>query len=127
MFTTATKSTNPISVATALSVFALAALALTGASQTAAAHSLKAHKSELSGLIEHGRKTGSITFSEGRGLRKELRRVEVVEDTLRANDGRLDRSERRVLHRLLNSAEDSIKAELYDNQRRLKILPRVGK
>ncbi|MEO1280206.1 MAG: hypothetical protein AAFV69_00580 [Pseudomonadota bacterium] len=96
-------------------------------SQAASAHNVNAHQAELSDLIEHGRKAGSITFSEGRSLRKELRQIELVEAKLRSNDGHLDRSERRVLHRLLRSAERIIKTELYDAQRRPKLLPRVGK
>ena len=78
-------------------------------------------------VIENGRRDGSITFLEGRKLRRELKDIEKLKVRLKANDGRLDRSERRVIRKLQSDVWNDIYAERRDKRRRWKGLPRVGK
>ena len=77
--------------------------------------------------IERGRQTGKITWREGRQLRKEQSEIAKLEARFRANDGRIDLSEHRVLHRMLDEARQNIRSERRDGLRRWSGLPRFGK
>lgn len=109
---------------------ALATLIVAAGSVTASAHSsvrpidkrldLQAEK------IEQGRRTGSITWTEGRKLRKEQREIARARDAFVA-DGHLSKREARVLKHKQDAARWNIIAEKHDARRRLWWLPRVGK
>ena len=106
-----------------LMIAALATLASGGA---ALAHSNDARLDEQSAYIEQGRRDGSITWLEGRQLRKDQREIERVKSALEA-DGRLTREEKRVLYKMQDAAEDHIEAEATDARHRASWLPRFGK
>ena len=78
------------------------------------------------GRIEQGRQTGSITWTEGLKLRAEQRRIAQTEAALAA-DGRLTKSDRRLVNDLQNDANHSIHAESNDRRQRLWWLPRFGR
>ncbi len=75
--------------------------------------------------IEEGRADGTITFFEGRRLRRELARVIRLKDRF-TSDGVLSRRELRIMRGALKRLRVSIAAERTDRWRRLRILPRVG-
>ncbi|MCH9807214.1 MAG: hypothetical protein K0U74_05740 [Alphaproteobacteria bacterium] len=77
--------------------------------------------------IERGRRSGRITWREGRKLRREQKRIARLEDYFRNSDRRLDRFERHVLHIVLDAARDHIRAQKRDGQRRWSSLPRFGR
>jgi hypothetical protein len=76
--------------------------------------------------IEQGRKDGSITWTEGLKLRKEQREIARLRLAYKS-DGALTTSERRVLRKKQNAAENHIENESTDGWRRVWWLPRVGK
>ena len=78
------------------------------------------------GRIEQGRQAGSISWREGLKLRAEQRRIAQTEAALGA-DGRLTKSDRRLLSDMQNDANSSIQAENNDGWRRLWWLPRFGR
>ncbi|MFA5948678.1 MAG: hypothetical protein WC807_00180 [Hyphomicrobium sp.] len=102
-------------------------LALTLLAPTAAlAYSTADRTNEQFGLIERGRQSGEITWREGLKLRKEQRDIARVENEL-ASDGRLNKREKRILHKLQNKAEDHIVSEANDTYHRAWWLPRLGR
>jgi hypothetical protein len=77
-------------------------------------------------LIEEGRRDGSITWREGRVLRKEQREIARLKNAFYL-DGYLSRKERKILHSMQNDARRHIRKEASDGWRRLRWLPRVGR
>jgi hypothetical protein len=102
-----------------------AALMLAGAG-SALAHSNEARQDEQAQSIEQGRRDGSITWTEGRQLRKDQREIEQVKQSFEA-DGHLSRDEKKILYKMQNTAEDHIEAEANDNRHRASWLPRFGR
>ena len=105
-------------------------LTLTGAllmagTSAAFAHSNEARQIEQRTAIEEGRQNGTITWREGRRLRKEQAEIMRVEAELKA-DGHLSTRDKRILHAMQNEAQGHILAEETDRQRRWRFLPRVG-
>lgn len=92
----------------------------------ALAHAPEDRMAEQQAKIEQGRKTGDITWREGLRLRQEQREIARVENELAA-DGRLTKSERRVLRKLQNNAEANIVTEATDTRHRPWFLPRFGR
>jgi hypothetical protein len=76
--------------------------------------------------IEHGRQSGRITWTEGRKLRAQQRRIAQLRQYF-LRDGRIDHHERAVLRQLQNDASASITAEARDARRRAPWAPRVGR
>lgn len=83
-------------------------------------------EAKLRQRYEDARRSGTITYSEGKSLRGELAEIEAVEQRYRASHG-LSKHEKRDLARRLEAAENNVRAQEYDDQRRWRILPRVGK
>ena len=108
---------------TTLTVLATTLMAGTGA---ALAHYNEARQDEQAQAIEQGRRDGSITWREGRQLRKDQREIAQVKDSLEA-DGRLTRDEKRVLYKMQDAAEDHIAVEATDSWHRAWWLPRFAK
>ena len=104
----------------------IAALATLASGSAALAHSNDARLDEQAATIEEGRREGSITWLEGRKLRKDQREIERVKAAMEA-DGHLSREEKRVLYRMQDAAEDHIEAEATDTRHRASWLPRFGK
>jgi hypothetical protein len=104
----------------------IAASLLIAGTATASAHSNKARMAEQRNAIEQGRIDGSITWREGIKLRKEQADIARVKSTLES-DGRLSRTDKRILFRMQDVAEGHIIAEKTDRWHRLRFLPRVGK
>jgi hypothetical protein len=104
----------------------LAAAVLVTSTAVAAAHSVEARFEEENDTIEYGRQTGSITWLEGRKLRRELGEIARVKDRLEA-DGRLSSRDKRILYRMQDRADAHIEAEASDRWHRLWWLPRVGR
>lgn len=107
-------------------IITLAATALVATTGVALAHSNEARQAEQQAWIEQGRQDGSITWREGRKLRKQQAEIARVEEEL-SEDGRLSRTDRRVLHKLQDEAAESIDSEATDRWRRWWWLPRVGR
>ena len=106
---------------------ALLSTAILIATGTAAlAHSNNARFSEQAYQIEHGRRTGDITWTEGIKLRREQAQLRRFEARMKS-DGRLTRQEKQRLHKLQNRAETHIAHESNDRWRRIWWLPRVGR
>lgn len=82
---------------------------------------------EQTELIEAGRDDGRITYQEGRKLRRELEDIDKLEEIFRKSDNWLNPFEQRILHRLLDMADQHIQHQINDNYRRWSVLPRVGK
>ena len=106
-------------------MLALAAGLLMAGSTTALAHSNEARQIAQRSAIEEGRQNGSITWLEGRKLRKEQAEIMRVEAELKA-DGHLSARDKRILHAMQDEAEGHIIAEQTDGRRRWRLLPRVG-
>lgn len=77
--------------------------------------------------IEQGRKTGTITWTEGVKLRNEQRDIARLKARYLANDGRLSAAEKRVLNKKLDVAKRNIAVKKVNNHKRWKPLPRVGR
>jgi hypothetical protein len=107
-------------------IIVLAAGFMVATSAAALAHSNEARLSEQAGMIEEGRRDGSITWREGWKLRREQREIQRVKASLEA-DGRLSRADKRILFRMQDLAEGHIIGEATDRWRRLWWLPRVGR
>ena len=105
--------------------FVIASAVLAATSATAFAHSNAARQTEINTIIEQGRDTGTITWREGRKLRKEQLEIDRVKADLES-DGKLSKADQRILHRLQDQSEGHIVAEANDGWRRLRILPRFG-
>lgn len=76
--------------------------------------------------IEHGRRTGALTWREGLQLRREQRRLEILRSQLEA-DGHLSRQDRETLKDAQSDAGAHIHYESSDARRRKSWLPRFGK
>ncbi len=100
-------------------------LVLAGAG-SALAHSNEARLDEQAQLIEQGRRQGSITWREGRELRKEQREIAEVKATFES-DGHLSRSEKKILFKMQDAADQRIESEANDNLHRASWLPRFGR
>lgn len=107
----------------------IAAGALIATTAVASAHpryDADARHARQAQAIEAGRQSGSITWREGRRLRREQREIADVKSSFR-EDGVLRRRERGVLYRMQNRAADHIASERRDGWRRAWWLPRVGR
>lgn len=113
---------RPAPLVTAL----LLSVALSGSAQ---AHKPVHYEAEIRGLmatIEDGRKAGTITFFEGRKLRRQVRDAYVLVERS-FEDNRLSRSEHKLLRDAFDAVEDKIDREAKDGWRRARFLPRVGR
>lgn len=115
-----------------MKTIALVALA-TGLAVTAAlpasAHSVRPVDRNLdkqAEQIESGRRSGGITWTEGRALRAEQRDIARTRDAFLA-DGHLSKREARVLYKKQQRAAWHIVNEKYDGRRRVWWLPRFGR
>jgi hypothetical protein len=113
-------------------LIALAAAALVAGSTTAFAHDRKydpdARAAAEAARIEQGRQEGSITYFEGKALRRDQQAIADREAALRAeHDGRLNRHDRQELKALQDEADSRITTASTNSWRRWSILPRVGK
>ena len=104
---------------------------LIATSASAMAHTLshaeiEAREQAQLGAIEQGRRTGSITWTEGLKLRAEQKRIKQLEEAYEA-DGHLSRAERSNLTALQNQAAQDIQHEKHDGWFRAWWLPRVGR
>ena len=106
-----------------------AALVLSGSVAASAHSSTKPVDKRLANLaerIEDGRRDGSITWTEGRKLRHEQKKIVGLKNDFLA-DGHLSKRESRVLRHKQEAASFHIISEKHDRRRRLWWLPRVGK
>ena len=87
---------------------------------------IEERQAEQAALVEEGRRTGAITWREGRALRTELARIAALKRQF-LDDGRLSWQERRELRSLQREARRRIEAESADSWRRVRFLPRVGR
>ncbi|MBN8912777.1 MAG: hypothetical protein J0H65_12145 [Rhizobiales bacterium] len=76
--------------------------------------------------IEHGRQTGSITWTEGIKLRAEQNRIARNKARMESK-GYLTRSDRARLAEMQNDASQNIRQKSHNRLHRLWGLPRVGK
>lgn len=104
----------------------LAATLMLAGAGSALAHSNEARQDEQAQSIEQGRRDGSITWTEGRQLRKDQREIAEVKAAFEA-DGHLSREEKRVLYKMQNDADARIQAEANDSLHRASFLPRFGR
>ena len=112
----------------AKTLIATAAL-LTAATTAASAHPVRPIDRTLdqqAQKIEEGRRTGQITWTEGKKLRAEQREIARLLDTY-LSDGTLTRREFRDLRARQKAAAWHIINEKHDGRRRPKFLPRVGR
>ena len=107
-------------------IAALAFAVLAASSTLALAHSNDAREAEQNDWIEQGRDNGTITWREGRKLRREQREIARIEDSMKA-DGRLSRDEKHTLHKLQDKSQDRIVRESSDGWKRVWWLPRFGR
>lgn len=103
----------------------IATIILTASSAAAFAGSIDVRRDSQLDQIEAGRESGSITWREGRKLRREQAEIARAEYAMKA-DGRLSREERRELRDMQNTAEDRIVREKHDGWRRPWWMPRFG-
>ena len=106
-------------------IIATATVLLAG-STAALAHSNEARQVEQANAIEDGRRDGSVTWREGRELRKDQREIAAVKAAFEA-DGRLTREEKHVLFKMQDAADAHIESEANDNRHRASWLPRFGR
>ena len=104
----------------------VAALIALGSTGGALAHSNEARQFEQADQIEEGRRDGSITWLEGRALRKDQREIAHVKEVMEA-DGKLSRDEKHVLYKMQDTAQDHIDEEATDSWHRAWWLPRFGR
>jgi hypothetical protein len=107
-------------------IFLIATSLLLAGSAAASAASVDTTQTRQGKVIEHGRQSGKITWTEGLKLRAEQRRVERREKQLRNDDGYLSRSDRRELKAMQRKAWKHIAKEKRDGWQRARWLPRVG-
>lgn len=123
------RRTDMTALAAAL-VAALAALPILTAASAAEAHSSKRFantQDRQAARIEAGRRSGTITYFEGVKLRREQARIAATKRKFKADDGYLDRGERRQLRAMQRQASRNIATETRDGYRRWRVLPRVGR
>jgi hypothetical protein len=99
---------------------------LVAATGVASAASIDTAQSRQAKRIEHGRHTGTITWTEGLKLRAEQNRIANKEAALRF-DGYLSKSDRRTLRAMQRDASKHIVQEKHDGWSRVWWLPRVGR
>jgi uncharacterized protein HemX len=104
----------------------LIATALAATTVAASAGSINRAQDRQYDRIEQGRKSGSITWTEGLKLRAEQNRIKSKEAQFRS-DGYLSRGERGELRSMQRQASKNIANEKYDGKARPSWLPRVGK
>jgi len=104
----------------------LIATALAATTVAASAGSVNGTQQRQLDRIEQGRKSGSITWTEGIKLRAEQNRIKSKEAQYRS-DGYLSRNERNELKSMQRQASKNITNEKYDGKARPSWLPRVGK
>lgn len=109
-----------------LRIATLTAIIVIAGTLTGHAHSNEARLEEQAAEIEAGRQNGTITWREGRALRKEQAAIARAKETLEA-DGQLSRSEKRVLFKMQNEADEHIAAEATDGWHRAWWLPRIAR
>ena len=80
----------------------------------------------LSTVIEEGRRSGEITYFEGRKLRKALLEAARVQHLAEA-DGRITKAERAEIKAAQDALAEQIYAERTDGWKRWSLLPRVGR
>lgn len=112
-----------------ITTLAVAAALVVSGSVAASAASTKPVDKRLANQaerIEDGRRDGSITWTEGRKLRREQREIGGLKNEFLA-DGHLSKRESHVLRHKQQMASWNIVAEKHDRRRRLWWLPRVGR
>lgn len=67
--------------------------------------------------IDNGIESGQLTQGEARRAEARQQHIDNVENRMRADDGRLDRQERRVLNRKQNKASRQIHRMKHNNRR----------
>lgn len=80
----------------------------------------------LSTVIEEGRRSGQITYFEGRKLRKAQDEVARLQHLAEA-DGRITKAERVQIKAAQDALAEQIYAERTDGWKRWSLLPRVGR
>jgi len=105
----------------------IASTLLIATTAAASAHGIDGTQARQAKVIEHGRETGDITWTEGVKLRAEQRRIARRESELRNDDGYLSGSDRRELRAMQKKAWKHIAHEKNDRWWRAWWLPRVGK
>lgn len=108
------------------SPIALAAAIVAISATGAFADRIDARRSNQLNQIEAGRASGSITWREGRKLRREQAQIARAESGMKS-DGTLSRSERRELRDMQDGAQAHIAHEKHDGWHRLWWLPRFGR
>jgi hypothetical protein len=116
-------------MSTKLIAITLATLALSATAALAhPKYDPDARAADEAARIEAGRQSGSITYFEGRALRKEQQAISEREAQLRAqNEGELRKRDRRELKELQDKADQDITTLASNGHRRWSILPRVGR
>ncbi len=112
-----------------VATLALATLFVTAGTLGASAHSVKPvekRQAIQAERIEDGRRDGSITWLEGKKLRKEQRQIQALKNDY-LDDGRLTKRESHDLTWKQKQASAHIYEEKHDARRRLWWLPRVGR
>lgn len=112
-----------------ITTLAVAAALVVSGSVAASAASTKPVDKRLANQaerIEDGRRDGSITWTEGRKLRHEQKKITGLKNDFLA-DGYLSKREARVLRHKQETASFNIISEKHDRRRRLWWLPRVGR
>ncbi|MDH4982934.1 hypothetical protein [Hyphomicrobium sp. D-2] len=112
---------NKIALIAATVVTAVAATSV-----AASAGSINRTQDRQLDRIEQGRKSGSITWTEGLKLRAEQKRIANRKAQLNSK-GYLTKSDRRELNSMQRDASYNITKERHDTKRRPTWLPRVGK
>jgi hypothetical protein len=102
------------------------ATALVATTAAASADTISRRQEYQSDRIEQGRKTGSITWTEGLKLRAEQKRIARTEEAYR-DKGYLTRSDRRDLRGMQNEASAHIAQKKNNSWYRAWWAPRVGK
>lgn len=80
----------------------------------------------LSTVIEEGRRSGEITYFEGRKLKKAQLEAARVQHLAEA-DGRITKAERAEIKAAQDALAEQIYAERTDGWKRWSLLPRVGR
>lgn len=109
-----------------LRIATLTAIIVIAGTLSSHAHSNGVRQADQAAAIEAGRQDGSITWREGRALRKEQAAIAQARETLES-DGHLSSADRRILHKLQNEADANIALETSDRAHRAWWLPRVGR
>lgn len=112
-----------------VATLALATTIIAATTMTASAASVKPvekRQANQAERIEDGRRSGSITWLEGKKLRKEQRQIQALKNDY-LSDGYLSKRESHVLKHKQKEAAAHIYEEKHDARRRLWWLPRVGR